>query len=113
IDAILKSIAKNVAYDPKLIQDGDVFASVGLPRFLPLFERCVIIKHYWNSPFKTPHFIQHSIRNSERFIIPRIYTNYGKSIRSFYVPDIFNKLPDVFNQLDSLRSLKQQLKEMC
>lgn len=113
IDAILRNIAKNVAYNPNLNQDDDIFSYVGLPRFLPLFHRCVILRHYWLSQFKIPRTVQRSIRNSEHFIIPRVYTKYGKSVRSYYVPRIFNKLPDFLDQIDSQRVLKKRIKQLC
>lgn len=113
IDSILKSILKSVAYTSFDLPSEELFSSLCLPRFSALYKRCVIDKHYWHSPFKTPRVLQRNLRESERFFIPRVYTKYGKRMRSFYVPELFNTLSDSFLELGSKRQLKKQLKTIC
>lgn len=113
IDSILKSILKSVAYTSINIPSEDLFEYLCLPRFSALFQRSVISKHIWSSPFKTPRVGQRALRDSERFIIPRVYTKYGQRLRSFYVPEIFNGLSNTFFELDSKRKLKKLLRTIC
>lgn len=42
-----------------------------------------------------------------RFEIPQCRTHYGKRIREFYVPDMFNSLPESVTQANSKRVLKK------
>lgn len=112
IDSILKGILKAVAYGTNIPSD-NLFPFLHLPRFAALFERCVIKKHYWNSPFKILRTTQRSLRDSEHFAIPRVYTKYGKRKRSFYVPDIFNKLTAPLRDINSKRQLKKFLSTKC
>lgn len=113
IDSILKSILKSVAYTSFDLPSEELFSSLCLPRFSALYKRCVFDKHYWHSPFKTPRVLQRNLRESERFFMPRVYTKYGKRMRSFYVPELFNTLSVSFLELRSKRQLKKQLKTIC
>lgn len=113
IDSILKSILKGVAYTSINIPSEDLFEYLCLPRFSALFQRSVISKHIWSSPFKTPRIVHRALREGERFIIPRVYTKYGQRLRSFYVPELFNGLSNTFFGLDSKRKLKKLLRTIC
>lgn len=113
IDTILKSILRSVAYTSTSVPSDELFETLCLPRFLALFRRCVISKHYWQSSFKTPRVVKRDLREGERFIIPRVYTKYGKRLRSFYVPELFNGLPDTFLDITTKRRLKKSLRAVC
>lgn len=113
IDTILKSILRSVAYAFISMPSNELFASLCLPRFLALFKRCVISKHIWQSSFKTPRVVERVLRDGERFIIPRVYTKYGKRLRSFYVPELFNGLPDTFFGITTKRQLKKTIRAIC
>lgn len=113
IDSILKSILKSVAYTSINIPSEVLFEYLCLPRFSALFQRSVISKHIWSSPFKIPRVGHRALRDGERFIIPRVYTKYGQRLRSFYVPEIFNGLSNTFFELHSKRKLKKLLRTIC
>lgn len=113
IDTILKSILKGVAYTSLSTPSDELFESLCLPRFSALFKRSVISKHYWLSSFKTPRVLERNLREGERFVIPRVYTKYGKRHRSYYVPHLFNSLSDLFSDIDSKRQLKKALRTIC
>lgn len=44
-----------------------------------------------------------SLRQIEKYLVPRVYTNYGKRTRTLYVPANFNKL----NENDMAGTFKQ------
>lgn len=74
----------------------NLFVFLGLPRLSALFSRCVISKHYWTSALKAPQVEKRVLRESKPFVVPRVYTKYGKRLRSFYVPEFFNNMSDTF-----------------
>lgn len=50
---------------------------------------------------------------SERSLIPQMFTNYGKWLHHSYVPQIFNCLPSEYCNLNSMRIIKKALKTFC
>lgn len=112
IDAILKGILRSVAYNTQFAADEDLFRALELPTFSSLLTRTVVLKYYWSDAYKTPWSNVRSLRTIQRFAVPRVHTNHGKKLRSFYVPDTFNKLPDNIFGLDSRGKLKRSLNEL-
>lgn len=113
IDAILKAILKSVAYNSPFSNNEDLFKAMRLPTFSSLFFQTVILRYYWDDTFLIERPNLRSLRMIEHFSTPRIYTNYGKGLRSFYVPDTFNKLPEELFDFNSKRKLNRALKDLC
>uniref|UniRef100_A0A6B0VGV2 Putative tick transposon n=1 Tax=Ixodes ricinus TaxID=34613 RepID=A0A6B0VGV2_IXORI len=113
IDSILRGILKSVAYSPTGVPSDELFSYLCLPSFYALFKRCVISKHYWQSPYKIPRVAQRTLREGERFAVPRVCTRYGERLRSYYVPQLFNGLPPLFFHANSRRQLKRLLNSVC
>lgn len=115
LDNILHNVSKNIAYrtrwsgvDPDLRMRSLLILSIER-----LYIYVVCLKHYYNDTFKVPLKKQRTLRKTERFVQPRIFTNYGKRVRSFYVPYFFNKLPDDLFCLQSFSVVKRCLKYWC
>lgn len=109
IDRILKSLLKSVGYHFDLLLGADIFEALQLPNFRALHLQCVVISHFWCNDFKNPLVSSRDLRSSDRFITPRCYTRYGKRVRSYYVPYVFNRLPDSFFKATTKRKLKKLL----
>lgn len=115
INKILYKIACNITYGTmyeKVEKDDKMNAARVLTiERLHCYE--ILVKHYFNSDFKIPLTKERILRRTEKFILPRIFTKYGKNARSYYVPFYFNKLPEELHNLDSLKILKQEMREWC
>ncbi|CAN8017866.1 unnamed protein product [Ixodes persulcatus] len=98
-----------VQHLPQLIT---YFSLLNLPCFYSLFLPTVAFHHFWCSEFKTERVAPCTFRNTTRYEILRIYTHYGESIRSFYVPKLFNELPDNIFLTNSNHGLKKSLKKL-
>lgn len=111
IDNILKGILKNVCYNLNY-SHLDLFETLSMPNFRSLFLETVVINHYWSDDFKAPRLVSRQLRNVSKYLVPKCYTRYGKTMRSFYVPDIFNQLPSDLWNLTSKKKLKKRLRHM-
>lgn len=109
INNILKGMLRNVYYRPTTSSQ-DMFQILSMPNFHSLFVETVVLGHYWNTDFKTPHPNIRQLRTVPRFVITKCYTRYGKNLRSFYVPRIFNSLPSNFPDFTSRKKLRKSLR---
>lgn len=112
-NAILKNILTNVAYKSKFSSSENLFQDMQLSNLESLFFQTVVLRHFWNSHFKIPRSSERSLRASETYVTQRVFTNYGKHMRSFYMPRIFNDLPKSILEIRSKGKLKKSLKEHC
>lgn len=110
INILLKGILKSIAYNTDLSTSADIFDSLKLPNFRSLFIQTVALRYFWNSDFKTPVIPSRTLRRSSRFEVKLCSTRYGKCMREYYVPFLFNALPDSIYHVTSLKTLKQELK---
>lgn len=46
------------------------------------------------------------LRQIRSYVAPRVRTHYGKTIRVYYIPSVFNELPDDVFALTSRKRLK-------
>lgn len=51
-----------------------------------------LCKHFYQNEFKVGNVKARPLRNVEKFVLPRVYTYYGKRTRAFYVPHLFNRI---------------------
>lgn len=109
INRILKGLLKSVGYQMDFTPDIDVFETLQLPTFYSLFLQCVVLRHFWSDDFKRPFISERTFRHSARFETPRCFTRYGKRVRRYYVPLIFNKLPEHILRATTRRNLKKML----
>lgn len=112
IDAILKNILRNVAYNSKFSSSENIFYDMRLPNFDSLFMQTVVLRHCWSSAFKIPRSSGRSLRGTTMFVTPRVFTNYGRSMRAFYIPQIFNHLPHDTLKITSKRKLRNALRDL-
>lgn len=112
IDCVLKGMLKSVSYNLSMCSSDNLFASLQLPCFYSLFLQTTIQHHFWNSDFKIHRIAPRTSRCKTRYEVPRIYSRYGESIRTFYVPRIFNALPDSILLSKSRRQLKRNVKRL-
>lgn len=112
VDAILKGILKSVCYNVECESEDDLFRFLGMPSFHELFVRTVVLRHFWTDEYRVSRVLQYSLKSISRFETPRCRTRYGKALRCFYVPDVFNNLPESVFQMKSISHLKKALKSM-
>ncbi|CAN8007331.1 unnamed protein product [Ixodes pacificus] len=114
IDRLLKGIASNVAYGTRydnLVIDMKI-NELNIMSFSKLYEYVILTRHYYDKSLKI-EVKKRNLRSTERYVIPRIFTNYGKRIKRHYIPSLFNKLPDNLISLSSMRTAKKALKKWC
>lgn len=109
VNNILKGMLRNVYYKP-ITSSLDMFHILSMPNFRSLFAETVVLGHYWNTDFKTLRPNIRQLRTVPRFLVPPCYTRYGKNLRSFYVPQIFNSLPSNFLDFTSRKKLRKALR---
>lgn len=110
VNSILRGILKNVAYD--LPPHSDVFKTLSLPDFNSLLLETVVLKHFWTSQYKIPYVPARCLRPKNPYITPRCNTRYGRRLRNYYVPEIFNSLPRCLNDVKTKGSLKKGLRRI-
>lgn len=111
VNSILKGILRNVCYN-LTSSNLNFFQMLLMPDFRSLFLETVVLNHNWNDEFKTHHPVSRQLRKVSRYLVPSCYTRYGKNIRSFYVPHIFNSLPPHFSDITSKKKLKKALRHV-
>lgn len=109
INTILKGMFKSIVYGTTSESEEQRLADLHLPLFNDLLFQTIILKYFWSNDFKIPHVIDRSLRRIERYEVPYVKTKYGKRIRNFYVPSVFNGLPDDAYEVNSRKRLKQVL----
>lgn len=109
VNSILKGILRHVLYKPTT-SCPDPFQALFMPNFQSLLFETIVLTHYWNDEFKTPRPTSRQLRLDTRFFVPTCYTRYGKHMRCYYVPQIFNSLPSNFEDLTSKKKLRKALR---
>lgn len=110
VNSILRGILKNVAYD--LSPHSDVFKTLSLPDFNSLLLETVVLKHFWTSQYKIPYVPARCLRPKNPYVTPRCNTRYGRRLRDYYVPALFNSLPLCLNDVKTKGSLKKGLRRI-
>uniref|UniRef100_A0A6B0V3M4 Putative tick transposon n=1 Tax=Ixodes ricinus TaxID=34613 RepID=A0A6B0V3M4_IXORI len=113
VNSLLKGILRSVAYGSNIQTSDNIFDDLSLPSFRALFMHTVILRHYWDNTFKVPNVVCRELRKVAPYATPRISTHLGTHIRSYYVPNTFNKLPPVLSDITSRGKIKRKLKTMC
>lgn len=115
INNIQKRMLKNITYGTRYedltleeqLDHLDLLAMDNLRKFV------ILTKHYFTHDFKLKSNKQKQLRHTERLHIPRVYTNYGLRQRKYYVPKYFNDIPDNLLTLQSISSVKKEMKKLC
>lgn len=115
IDRIIKHMVNNISYGTsyQLLETDDKAKELGILFFKDFFTFVAIKNNYFINAYKTPVNKSRDLRRTERYVIPRIYTLYGKKHRNYYIPSLFNTLPESLMNLTSTRVLKRELKKWC
>lgn len=75
-----------------------------------LLDMNIILKHHFNDEYKQKHIQSGELRPKKLFDEPFVRTKYGKVVRSYYVPRLYNTLPQKIVQITKLSTLKKDLK---
>lgn len=97
LSRILYRIASNLAYGTSC-HDKAVIASMEHFEMLPVHKQFIfdiLRKNFFHSVFKIDNIKVRPLRQSEKYVIPRIYTNYGKkpAVIMFLITSIRCKPP--------------------
>lgn len=111
INCILKTLLRNVAYNTSIPEGTSLFAALQLPSFDALFLHTVICRHFWNSDFLFRFVPARPLRRHPLFSTPRCYTRFGRFVRNYYVPDVFNAMPTDIYPISSKSALKLYLRK--
>lgn len=111
INRILKNMAKSVIYSIPHKQQS-VFLSSGLPSFDIVFKQITVLRYFWNSDFRFHNVKPIPLRKVSRYIVPAVRTHFGMSMRSYYIPCIFNEMPDNVFNLNTRRQLRDAIAEL-
>lgn len=113
INRTLRRIVYNIVYGTKA-NDSEIaknMADYNILTVNQLFHYVVLVQRYFSPDYKKERKEKRHLRHTERYIIPRIYTNYGKRTRKFYIPSIFNALPPDMRELTSIKTLKNEIRK--
>lgn len=115
LTSLLYHIANNMAYGThyQSLEKNQLLTALEMPTVQCLFNIVVLIKHYYIGEFKIAQIKPRHLRHTEHFQVPRIHTNFGKGVRNYYVPNLFNKLPASFLQFQSFKQAKREIKQWC
>uniref|UniRef100_A0A147BK93 Putative tick transposon n=1 Tax=Ixodes ricinus TaxID=34613 RepID=A0A147BK93_IXORI len=113
VNSLLKGILRSMAYGSSAQTSDNIFDDLNLPSFRALFMHTVVLRHYRDDTFKVPNLVCRDLRKLEPYVTPRINTHFGKSIRSYYVPHMFNNLPPPLSDITYRGRLKGKLKSVC
>lgn len=108
-------MVKNITYGTRLehIAFREQLAELNLLAIENLWKYAILTTHYYTSDFKTNTSKPKQLRKTEKFNIPRVYTNYGMRSRKYYVPSLFNQLPENLQNLQYLNTVKKELMKWC
>lgn len=115
INRVINRIANSIAYGTKL-QDAkieDKYSYLGILQVHQLFRYEVLTRYYFCKKFKVPVRKSRTLRKTERFVKPRVFTNYGKKMRKHYVPEFFNALRNDLYNLKTRRKMFKKIREYC
>lgn len=115
INRTLRRIARNIAYGTNFqtLETIEKMQALDIPTVEQLFRSLVLITHYYSDKYKIKIIRKRQLRFTETYYIPRIFTNYGKRLRKYYIPSIFNTLPSDTLKLTSIKQVKQQMRDIC
>lgn len=111
VNGILRGILRNVCYGMS-VSNLDLFQTLSMPNFRSLFLETVVLNYNWKDDFKSPHPATRQLRKVPLYAVPTCYTRYGKNMRSFYVPHIFNEVPPSLSNFTSKKKLKKELRNI-
>lgn len=113
---ILRNIARNIAYGTKFTElETDLkMGSIRILSVDKFYIYTILVYNYYKRTFKQLLKKQRVLRKIECFVLPRVFTNYGKWYGFFfYVAHIYNMLPDRLLYLQSLKIVTRELREWC
>lgn len=113
LNKLLFRTAKNLAYGTKFqaLETKDQLVSLDILTVEKLFNVTVAIKHYYSNEYKVERKKQKQLRHTEKYEVPKIHTNFGKGMRQYYIPALFNRLPNYLLCTQSLKIMKKELRE--
>lgn len=96
LNKILRRITKNIAYGTREFSDDTtkLMAAHSVFSVQQQFWSVTLTKNFFSNDFKIKNVKIRNLRKTELYKIPKVYTNYGKRTRAFYLPFYFNKLPN-------------------
>lgn len=53
------------------------------------------------------------LRRTDKYVIPNIYTNFGKRTRKYYASSIFNRLTEIYMNPEPIKKDKNALHTLC
>lgn len=114
IEKLLDRISSNILYgtDLETLNKGVKTYIAGVDSFVDLYNQVVLLRNFCTrhkKVVKKPKVL----RKTDRYELPklpRIYTNYGKRCREYYVLFYFNQLPEDIEMLCSINKAKSQIK---
>lgn len=86
---------------------------LGILSFGQLYRYVVLCTRFYVTEFKMPVVKKRTLRQTERFHIPRIFTKYGRGNTPSYVPSMLNSVPAELLNINSLQEVKKVLKNWC
>lgn len=84
---------KSIFYVMQISDGTDLFHCFKLSRLRALFIQTVVLGYFWSGDFNTKDPSLRLLRFQRSFKISFVRTRYGRSMREYYVPDVFNNLP--------------------
>lgn len=115
INRVIRKIVKSITYGTALDSVGtkEKYQALGILPMKELFK-CVVLKnHYFTKEFRVAVRKSVALRKTERYVKPRVYTNYGKRVRNYYVPEIFNELTDELCTINTKWKLNKAIAKWC
>lgn len=97
---------KGVCYSLALNSSESLFVSLKLPCFYSQLLETGFLCPFWSSDFEIGKEAERALKTTARFVIPRIYSHYGKSVGFFYIPTVFNDWLDHIFLSNSKKALK-------
>jgi hypothetical protein len=81
-------------------------------KIIELRDYIITTKNYYQTKYKISTNYRDNLRkNKRRYVIPNWNNKYGKRIKIWYIPTIFNKLPDNMLNCANLKDFKKKMKE--
>ncbi|CAN8020843.1 unnamed protein product [Ixodes persulcatus] len=107
---MLNNISYGTSY--QVLETQENAKELGFLSFKSFFPHVAITNNYFSNSYKTAVNKIRDLRRTERYVIPKIYTLYGKKQRNHYIPSLFNELPESLMNVTSTRVLKRKLKKL-
>lgn len=92
VNNILKEILRSVGYNSAFLTSEHFFKDLFMPFLHNLFTETVVLRHFWIDKFKNAHKYTRLLRVTHWFGFAKYVTRWGKRIRHFCVPYVFNCL---------------------